>query len=230
MMTVLKYSHLGSSKYRLIIYSLTCITLAVSSVLAFAVAPADRILGESSRLIYIHVPLASSAVLSFVLSGVYAALYLSKGGETRELRFHSAATLGTFFTVLTTITGAAWARVAWGTWWNWDPRETSILFLLAVYAAYFALYSSRKNGQGRLRASYLLFAAAVMPFFVFIAPRIYPSLHPDTIINTKKAIQLDGSMRAALFSSIASYALLNLSLFDLTVRTALLEKKQGVRK
>ena len=214
---------------RHVLYAAAFLSLAASSVFALAVAPADSILGESSRLIYIHVPLAVSAVLSFILSGIFAALFLARGGTANEARFHSAAVLGTFFTVLTTITGAVWAHIAWGTWWNWDPRETSILFLLTVYAAYFALHSSKREGTARLRAAYLIFAAAAMPFFVFAVPRIYPSLHPDTLINAKRAVQLDGAMRAALFSSMAAWALLTAALFDLTSRAALLEKRKGVR-
>lgn len=222
--------YFDAQKRRLALYVLSAAALCISSILAFAVAPADRVLGESSRLIYVHVPLASSAVLSFVLSGVFTALYLAKGGTDREIRFHSAASLGTFFTVLTTVTGAVWAKVAWGTWWNWDPRETSILFLLAVYAAYFALHSSSRRGGARLRAAYLLFAAAVMPFFVFAVPRIYPSLHPDTLLNAKKAVQLDPMMRTALFSSMAAYALLTVSMFDLLTRAARLEKSKGAHR
>lgn len=215
---------------RISFYGITFFALAVSAILAFAVAPPERFLGERARLIYIHVPLAFSAVLSFVLSGVYSVMYLVRGKKSDEIRFHAAAVLGTLFTVLTTITGALWAHVAWGIWWNWDPRETSILFLLAVYAAYFSLYSSAKKSPGRYRASYLLFAAAVMPFFVFVAPRIYPSLHPDTLINAKHAVKLVGSMRLALFTSMISYALLTLSLFDLTVRVAKLENNVAVKR
>ena len=98
------FSSLYDKKWRMPLHLLTAAALLASAVLAFAVAPADRVLGESSRLIYVHVPLAFSAVLSFVLSGVFAALYLAKGGAEREIRFHSAASLGTFFTVLTTVT------------------------------------------------------------------------------------------------------------------------------
>ena len=224
------FSSLYDKKWRMPLHLLTAAALPASAVLAFAVAPADRVLGESSRLIYVHVPLAFSAVLSFVLSGVFAALYLSKGGAKREILFHSAASLGTFFTVLTTVTGAVWAQIAWGTWWNWDPRETSILFLLAVYAAYFALHSSARKSGARLRAAYLLFAAAVMPFFVFAVPRLYLSLHPDTLLNAKKAVQLDAMMRAALFSSMAAYALLTVCLLDLSTRAARTAKEKGVHR
>jgi len=209
------------------LYIITAVSLCIASVLAFAVAPPEKFLGESSRLIYIHVPLAFSAVLSFILSGVFSARYLVSPREMDEIHFHNAAVLGIFFTVLTAVTGAAWAHIAWGVWWNWDPRETSILFLLAVYSAYFALASSTGGRSARYRASYLLFAAAVMPFFVFVAPRIYPSLHPDTLINAKRTVKLIGSMRLALFVSMASYALLTLSLFDFANRVSLLERKSS---
>ena len=72
-----------TSAFRYALYTAAALSLVASSVLAFAVAPADRILGESSRLIYIHVPLAVSAVLSFILSGIFAALFLLRP-ETGE--------------------------------------------------------------------------------------------------------------------------------------------------
>ena len=217
-------SKLKTIRYAL--YGITILMLCISSVLAFAVAPPERFLGESARLIYIHVPLAFSAVLSFVLSGIFAARYLLAPKEMDEIHFHNAAILGIFFTVLTTVTGAAWAHIAWGVWWNWDPRETSILFLLAVYAAYFSLSASTGSRSARYRAAYLVFAAAVMPFFVFVSPRIYPSLHPDTLINSQRTVKLVGSMRLALFTSMIAYALMMLSLFDFANRVSLLERKK----
>ena len=34
------------------------------------------------------------------------------------------------------ITGALWAQAAWGSYWNWDPKETWALITWLVYAAY----------------------------------------------------------------------------------------------
>ena len=42
------------------------------------------------------------------------------------------------FTMLTlgVITGALWAQSAWGSYWDWDPKETWALLTWLVYAAY----------------------------------------------------------------------------------------------
>ena len=50
-----------------------------------------------------------------------------------------AIELGLIFGVLATVTGAIWARIKWGAYWNWDPRQTSILISLLFYGAYLAL-------------------------------------------------------------------------------------------
>src|SRR5262249_21020265 len=86
------------------------------------------------------------------------------------------------FCILATTTGAIFAQIVWGVFWNWDPRETSILVLLLIYAAYFALRSAIDDvdRKRRLAAVYNLFAAVTMPFLLFVAPRVAEStLHPN---------------------------------------------------
>ncbi len=185
------------------------ITLPLAVYLAIK-APEAEGLGGFTRILYIHVPCALAAVLSFLLSGFHAAMFLHHGGAGHSSAFHAGAKLGVLFTIITTVTGSAWARLAWGSWWNWDTRESSIVFLLLVYIAYFVLRTAlrQSSAEERISAAYLLFAAAVMPFFVFAAPRIYDSLHPNTILNAQGKIQLETSMRIALlFSAISITAL-----------------------
>jgi heme exporter protein C len=186
----------------------------------FRLTPPDDTLGESSRLLFIHVPLAICAVISFLLSGYNSVRYLMTGENLFSIRSHTAVRLGILFVLLTTVTGAVWAKIAWGSWWNWDPRESSILFLLLVYIAYFALHSSLggRAESGKLCASYLIFAAVIMPFFVFIIPRINPSLHPQTIINAEKGIHLTTAMRLTLVLSSAAFISLFVLLYWLEIR------------
>lgn len=44
--------------------------------------------------------------------------------------------LGFPMLTLGVITGAMWAQTAWGTYWDWDPKETWSLITWLVYAAY----------------------------------------------------------------------------------------------
>ena len=46
---------------------------------------------------------------------------------------------GAVFAALCLATGSLWGRPAWGTWWVWDGRLTSMLVLLFLYFGYIAL-------------------------------------------------------------------------------------------
>ncbi|HEY1405189.1 MAG TPA: cytochrome c biogenesis protein CcsA [Spirochaetota bacterium] len=197
----------------------------------FVTPPAEG-LGASSALFYLHVPLALCATVSFCISGWHAFRFLAIRETGHAESSHIAARLGLLFTVLTTATGALWARLAWGSFWNNDPRESSIVFLLIVYAAYFALRNSlgERADAPKICAVYLLFSAAVMPFFVFVVPRIYPSLHPDTIINGSRKVLLTAEMRMTLL--LAGLAALSFfaALFGFEKRIALLARTDGDTK
>jgi heme exporter protein C len=156
---------------------------------AFLYAPTAKGLGEFTRVLFFHVPMAWITVLAFLLSAVYSILYL----RNRQLRFdhhaEAANQLGILFAILATVTGSIWAKMAWGSFWNWDPRETSIFILLLIYAAYFALRSAieQEDRKAALSAVYSILAFVTVPFFIFIVPRIYEGLHPDVVGEVVKA-------------------------------------------
>jgi heme exporter protein C len=112
----------------------------------------------------------------------YAIRYLS----TKELRFDLRALtmvkLGVIFCVLAAITGSIFAKQTWGSYWNWDPRETSIFMLLLVYGAYLALRTAISDPAVRanLSAVYSILGFVAAIFFVFIMPRMMPGLHPGS--------------------------------------------------
>ena len=99
-------------------------------VAGFSYAEPEATLGEAGRVIFFHIPAAWVAVLSFFLSMVSSVLYLRRGKVIDDHGAVAAAELGLIFTVIATITGAIFANLAWGTPWNWDPRQTTIFILL----------------------------------------------------------------------------------------------------
>ncbi|HYF03251.1 MAG TPA: cytochrome c biogenesis protein CcsA [Patescibacteria group bacterium] len=137
-------------------------------------------LSERTRNLYFHVPMAWVAVLAYLISMIYGILYLKKGDLVYDIKSSSAAALGTLFTILATLTGAIWAKFNWGSFWNWDPRQTSIFILMLIYGAYFALRSSIEGDERRARLSsvYSILAFVTVPFLIFILPRITEGLHP----------------------------------------------------
>ena len=57
-----------------------------------------------------------------------------------------------------------------------------------------------------------------MPFLVFIVPRIYWSLHPDTIINTRGTNEFDSRHTQVLMASLAGFTGLFAWLYTLECR------------
>jgi len=215
---------------RMKILKVVYLIMPAAIVLAFVMDPPSAILGETSRIIYFHVPIAWVSVLAFVFSGIASSIYLADKKNRfsgLEDKAHASAAIGIVFCILTVITGSMWAKLSWGSFWNWDPRETSIVVLLLVYFAYFSLHAALEhNGnRGRICSSYLIFAMTMMPLFVFIIPRIYPSLHPETIINANRTIHLDNEMRITLLISVAAFTMLYFYLLDLMNRLSGLEKR-----
>lgn len=148
----------------------------------FVIIPPYVGLGDAGRIIIVHVPTAWITTVAFGLSAFYSARYLRSRKAVHDHRAVAAAEVGTLFCIFATVTGAIFAQVVWGVFWNWDPRETTIVILLLIYGAYFALRSAIDDTerQRRLSAVYNLFAAITMPFLLFVAPRVAESsLHPN---------------------------------------------------
>lgn len=193
------------------------VLMLVSLYLIFIWVPPAAILGQTSRIVYLHVPLAWVATLAFIVAGLAAIQYIRKDKQECILYARSSVHIGFFFSILTVITGSLWAKVMWGSYWNWDPRETSITLLLLIYIAYFSLHQIvRNNPKGAMLESvYLVIALVASPFLIFIAPRLYPSLHPEPVINTQGAILLDTEMRLVLLISVIAFTLLYVILLKL---------------
>ncbi len=201
----------------------------------FSTRPPAETLGESSRLLYFHVPLAWVASLAFVVAGTPVHLppgrEISHGGRGLPIRRATPRQIGLLFTVLATAAGSLWSGLAWGSHWNWDPRQTSIVILMLIYIAYFSLDSALANNpnRGRIASAYLALAMAIMPFFVFVIPRVYASLHPDPVINPSGRIHLEQSMKLTLFMSIGAFTLLYFYLFSLKNRISALSLNRRKR-
>ena len=151
---------------------------------------------EAARIVIFHVPCAMIAVIGYLVSTVYAIAFLIKGNVRSDLKSAASAGLGFMFTALAAASGMVFARIEWGSAWNWDPRETSIGMLLIVYAAYFALRSSvpGRVARAKISAVYNIMACLVMPYFVFVMPRMLGGLHPShASLSPEYRIALMGS-------------------------------------
>lgn len=180
-------------------------------------APVELTLGESYRVFYFHVPAAWVAYLAFGLSLVSSIIYLKTGKTSFDLFAEVTAILGVLYASLTLILGSIWANVAWGTYWNWDPRETTTLILWIAYAAYLALRTSIENVEKRavIPAIYNIFAFSTVPLS-YISVVYWQTLHPRII--TGEGITVTSEMITTLLVNLAAASILFLFFLNLLYR------------
>ena len=188
-------------------------------------------LEEKARIIYFHVPMSWLSVLAYLMSMIYSVKYLKTKDSINDIKAYTAAGLGFLFCILATITGSLWAKFSWGSFWNWDPRQTSIFILLLVYGAYFSLRSAvdEPEQKAKLCSVYSIIAFVTVPFFIFIMPRIIGTLHPDPILNTQGEINMDVVMLIVFLSSLFTFTLLYFWIFNIKVRFEKLELKRIIQ-
>lgn len=148
------------------------------------------------------------------MSTIYSFRYLRKKNLDDDAKSYTANQLGMIFCILATVTGAVWAKFAWGAFWSWDPRQTSIFALLLIYGAWFALRSSIESEEKRatLSAVYSMIAFVTVPFFIFIMPRIMKGLHPGSAddVNAGPVVnfQMNSNMQLIFFLSLIGFTIL----------------------
>jgi heme exporter protein C len=147
--------------------------LAVISAQVFAIltSPADRDMGHLQKIMYVHVPGAWMAFISFFVVFIYSVLYMIRHRENDDLIASSAAEVGAVFTGMTLMLGMIWGRPAWGVWWVWDARLTSTLVLFLIFVGYLALRSFVDDSVQRARWS-----AAVGAIGAINVPIVYMSV------------------------------------------------------
>ena len=197
------------------------IGMSAMIVFSFVLPAPQQQIGEASRIFYYHIPQAWICVIAFAVSMIYSVQYLRRRQGIDDDQAVAAAGLGFLFCALATITGSVFAKATWGSFWNWDPRETSIFVLLLIYGAYFALRGAIELEERRaaLSAVYAVFAFITVPFLIFVVPRVVPSLHPeDSIVDSELNFTMGPAVRAVFLSSLFLFTALFAWIYSLAGR------------
>ena len=154
-------------------------------------APADHLQGDTVRILYIHVPAAWLGMWGWVAIAAASLTELVWRHPLAAIAARAAAVPGAFFTALCLYTGSVWGRPAWGTWWVWDGRLTSMLVLLFLYFAYIALAEAARSlggneGQGRMAAIFGLIGAVNIPI-IHYSVIWWNSLHQPPSLSMGKS-------------------------------------------
>jgi heme exporter protein C len=115
------------------------ILIAVGLLMGFR-APPDYQQGEMVKVMYIHVPFAWLSLAAYTLMAVSALGTIVWRHPLADVSGKAAAQMGAVFCFLCLVTGSLWGRPTWGTYWDWDPRLTSVLVLFLLYLGVLALW------------------------------------------------------------------------------------------
>lgn len=148
------------------------------------VAPTDAQQGEVYRVIFIHVPAAwMSMFIYFVMAG-YGALSLTYNTRLAAMMARALAPTGAMFTFVALWTGAFWGRPTWGTYWAWDARITSELFLLFLYFGFIALANAFEDPRRGDRAAALLALIGLVNLpIIYYSVKWWNTLHQGSTVT-----------------------------------------------
>ena len=126
-------------------------------------SPPDYIQGDSMRIMYIHVPSAWFALMTYSILAGSCVLWFITRNPLFNVVARSIAQVGMVFTLMSLITGSIWGKPTWGVWWVWDARLTSMLILFFLYIAYIFLWQAISN---KVLASKISAALAIIGFIL----------------------------------------------------------------
>lgn len=202
------------------------VAVAISGVLSLAVAPPDAVQGNVQRLMYVHVPAAWLAYLSFTVVFVASAAYLITRRRHWDRIAAASAEIGVLFTALTIVLGSLWGYPTWGTWWTWDPRLTTTAIMLLIYTGYLAVRRLPESSERRARWSAVVGVVGFVDVpIVHMSVLWWRSLHqPPTVLQPGQPT-IAPVMLATLLWALFAFTLLYGYLMALRMRVGRLETK-----
>ena len=215
------HMHPGLRWWALLFGSIGATLMVVLHWMVFFRVPTERTQGVVQRIFYVHVPAAWVAFLAFGIVAVCSALYLRRKDDRFDLAALSAAEGGMVYTVIVLLTGPLWGRVAWGTWWVWEPKLTLTLLLWFIYVGYFLVRTSTHHAdRGKRFAAVIGIVGALDIPLIYFSVVWFRSLHPGPVVMKADGPGLEPRMLVTLFVGLAATTLVFLSLFLYRYRLA----------
>lgn len=173
--------------------------------------PHRPILNESIRNQFFHVPMWFAMMMLLLVSVIYAIRYLSKGRLQDDLMADAFIRVALLAGIIGCVTGSAWARATWGSWWPRDPKLNGVALGMIMYFAYLLLRSTLKDPMQRARLS-SVYGIFVFPLFIaliWIMPKLSSNtLHPGSggTVGFKK-YDLDDTLKLVFYPAVIGWIL-----------------------
>ena len=204
---------------------ITSLTLIIGLVLTY-LSPLDYQQGLTVKIMYIHVPSAWLALLTYGIMTFYSIVGLAFRIPLSLTINKAIAPIGAIFTLLCLISGSMWGKPMWGTWWVWDARLTSVAILFIVYLIIIFLNQTFENREVREKtiAIFILIGSINLPIIKFSVDW-WNTLHQPASVSKLSSSSIDISMLQPLFVMMVAFSLIGLIIGILRVKAEILLRK-----
>jgi heme exporter protein C len=204
---------------------ITLLTFILGLTLVY-LSPLDYQQGLTVKIMYVHVPSAWLALLTYATMTVYSIIGLAFKISFSFTINKAIAPIGAVFTLLCLISGSMWGKPMWGTWWVWDARLTSVAILLIIYLVIIFLSQTFENREVRDKtiAIFILIGSVNLPIIKFSVDW-WNTLHQPASVSKLSSPSIDISMLQPLLIMMLAFSLIGLIIAILRIKAEILTRK-----
>jgi heme exporter protein C len=184
----------------------TVLAFAVEIAFVFLRVPAAQLPagGVAQKIFYFHVPAAYAMYLCGGVGFIGSAAYLVSASDVRDAWAKAGVECAACFGSLVMVSGPLWAKKAWGVYWTFDPRLTSLLLTVLMYTAIVVLRNFGGNGEAerRFAAGFTILGTTMLPV-IHYAVTLWGGNHPKVITQGGGGLHHPDMVRALLLGLFA---------------------------
>ena len=203
----------------------TLLSFIIGLILVY-LSPLDYQQGLTVKIMYVHVPSAWLAMLTFAIMTVYSIIGLTFRMSFSFIINKAIAPIGTVFTLICLISGSMWGKPMWGTWWVWDARLTSVAILFIIYLIIIFLNQSFENREVREKtiAIFILIGSINLPIIKFSVDW-WNTLHQPASVSKLSSPSIDISMLKPLLVMTLAFSLIAIIIAIIRIKAEILIRK-----
>ena len=204
---------------------LTLLSFIIGLILVY-LSPLDYQQGLTVKIMYVHVPSAWLALLTYAIMTIYSVVGLAFKISFSFIINKAIAPIGAIFTLICLISGSMWGKPMWGTWWVWDARLTSVALLFIIYLIIIFLNKTFENIEVREKtiAIFILIGSANLPIIKFSVDW-WNTLHQPASISKLSSPSIDISMLQPLLVMTLAFSFIAIIIAIIRIKAEILLRK-----
>ena len=204
----------------------TSSVILIAGLILVYLSPLDYQQGLTVKIMYIHVPSAWLALLTYSIMTIYSIIGIAFKMPFSFIVNKAVAPIGAVFTLLCLISGSLWGKPMWGTWWVWDARLTSVAILLLIYLIIIFIDKTFENKEVREKttAIFILIGSVNLPIIKFSVDW-WNTLHQPASVSKLSSPSIDISMLQPLLVMTIAFCLIGLIIAILRIKAEILIRK-----